>query len=263
MNNIITLKFTGERFIPQDRSCGADTEIYKEHITRYEFAKQFLKNNYIILDIACGVGYGTKMLCDSLLCIGYGCDISKESIDYAKKIHHSPNVTFQVMDATNLSFSDNFFDCVICFETLEHIQNYEKAVLEFQRVLKNNGILIISTPNKDVSQKHNSKNEFHEHEFTKTEFLQLLSKYFTYTTLYSQKLIIEPSIQEKILKKLMLISFKITKYDKMNLRRKFIKKGTGTEIYKSIDNSYREPNILQYEENHLPQNFIAVSIKKS
>ena len=50
------MKFTGERIVPKDKICGPETEIYKEHIARYEFACKFIKKNDTVLDLACGVG---------------------------------------------------------------------------------------------------------------------------------------------------------------------------------------------------------------
>ena len=255
------MKFTGERLVPKDKTCGSETEIYKEHIARYQFAKKFINNNNIILDIACGTGYGTQMLCENISCLAYGCDISEETINYAKQNYSTLNIKFEVMDATKLLFPENFFDCIICFETIEHLENPEKSIMEFVRVLKDNGIIIISTPNKNISLKNKSENEFHEHEFTRDEFLKILSKYFASTELYSQKLIIKPTLKEKILKFILSSTFKVTKYDKINLRHKLLKKGIGNHLYKSANVSYREPIVIPYDDTHLPQNFIAVSLK--
>jgi ubiquinone/menaquinone biosynthesis C-methylase UbiE len=256
------LKFTGERLVPKDKICGPETEIFKEHIERYEFACKFIKNKENVLDIACGVGYGTLLIAKNTSGHVYGCDVSNDAIDYARQNYEAKNVTFEVMDATSLSFPEKYFDCVVSFETLEHLTNYDKAIMEFSRVLKDKGILIISSPNKEVTFRHETNNEFHVNEFTREEFLKTLSKYFKTTKLYSQKLIIASSHKEKILKFGLSLGFKITKYDRINLRRKLLKEGTGKKLYKSVDYSYHEPNIIPYESNHVPQNFVAVCTEK-
>ncbi len=251
------MKFTGERLIPRDETCGPETEIYKEHFARYNFAYKFLKSDFTVLDIACGVGYGTELMA-SKHCKVYGCDIDNKAIDYAKKNYSSENTVFQVMNASSLSFQDDFFDCIACFETLEHLQDYKKTLAEFSRVLKQNGKLIISTPNKEVSLKHNTNNEFHINEFTKKEFLQVLSEYFSGIDLYSQKLVVVSTIKEKVLKSGLSLGFKLSQYDRLQLRRKLFKKGTGKKLYQSINESYREPSVFPYLDGHMPQNFVAV-----
>jgi len=255
------LKFTGERLVPKDKQCGPETEIYKEHMKRYEFAQTFLKTDDVVLDFACGVGYGSKFLSQQTNCEVYGCDISSDAIYYAKKNYSFKKVTFQIMNATSLSFPNSFFDCITCFETLEHLKNYTHALKEFSRVLKNHGILIISTPNKDISLRHRTENEYHINEFTHNEFIKILSYNFKNISLYSQKLIIKPSLKEKFLKSGLSYAIKILKYDKLNFRRKFIKSGTGAKINQSISKSYRSPDIIPYAYDHQPQNFIAVCIK--
>lgn len=256
------MKFTGERLIPKDKQCGPETEIYKEHMKRYEFAQTFIQKDDVVLDIACGVGYGSKFLSQQRNCVVYGCDISSETIQYAQENYSFKKVIFQTMNATPLSFSNNFFDCIICFETLEHLKNYTLALEEFSRVLKNNGMLIISTPNKEISLKHQSENEYHVNEFTHDEFIKILSDNFKKISLYSQKLMVEPNLKEKALKFGLFFAIKILQYDKLNFRRKFIKFGTGTKINQSISKSYRSPDIIRYVSSHQPQNFIAVCIKK-
>ena len=53
------------------------------------------------------------------------------------------------------------FDVIVSFETIEHVDNGEKVFSEFNRVLKDNGLLIISTPNKNISIQNNINNPFH------------------------------------------------------------------------------------------------------
>ncbi len=49
-------------------------------------------------------------------------------------------------DAHHLPFKGNAFECVKCTELLEHVENPEKVIKEVTRVLKNEGILILSIP---------------------------------------------------------------------------------------------------------------------
>ena len=254
------MKFTGERLVPFDEICGPETEIYKEHITRYEFAHRFIKTGDTVLDIACGSGYGTKLLANVKNSHIYGCDISKDAIEYAEKHYHGNNIIYEIQNISKLKYSDNFFDCIVCFETIEHVPDYEKAIKEFTRVLKKNGILIISTPNKDVTQNY-EENEFHYHEFSKNEFTTLLTRCFQNLRLYSQKLIFEPPLTEKIQKKAIQKMIKVSKRIPLNLKRKFVDKGTGQKMYDSINSI--KPDIILYEAHHNPQNFIVICNNKN
>jgi ubiquinone/menaquinone biosynthesis C-methylase UbiE len=56
-------------------------------------------------------------------------------------------VTLEVGDATQLHYTDSKFDKVLCSEVIEHIPDTDKALSEIYRVLKPNGILVLSTPN--------------------------------------------------------------------------------------------------------------------
>jgi ubiquinone/menaquinone biosynthesis C-methylase UbiE len=47
----------------------------------------------------------------------------------------------------DLPFEDNFFDIIICFTVLEHVNDVEKSILEMYRVSKKNGLIMIETPN--------------------------------------------------------------------------------------------------------------------
>ena len=47
---------------------------------------------------------------------------------------------------TNLSFEDKQFDCILCFDVLEHIPNYRQALTECYRVLNKFGCMIFTVP---------------------------------------------------------------------------------------------------------------------
>src|SRR3989344_6265758 len=170
------MEFTGERCILGN----SDKLLEEEHIDRYRFALGYV-NDKVVLDIACGSGYGSKLLSAKAKEV-IGVDVSKESIEYARKNFHAKNVKFQLGDATNLYFiKDNSLDAVISFETIEHIYKYENFLNEIKRVLKKRGTFIVSTPNKRYSSNNLEKprNQFHVIEFYIFEFNSLLLKYFS------------------------------------------------------------------------------------
>jgi len=112
--------------------------LFIDHLERYNFAKLFLKNRSV-LDAACGTGYGVNILRGSAKKT-YGCDISEETILYAKNKYKKVNNWF-VKDL-NCQFPQTKFDVVVSFETIEHLKN-KKYFLEQVRYHSNRFIFSI------------------------------------------------------------------------------------------------------------------------
>ncbi len=172
------LQDTGERMVPDFHGR---TIMYAEHMTRY-IAAQDLSKGKVVLDIAAGSGYGTNLLAQKAK-KAYGVDVSPDAIKYAKENYGAKNIEFLVGDAEEIPLPDKSVDLVISFETIEHVKNYEKFLKEISRVLKEDGIAIISTPN---DEEFTEGNHFHLHEFKYKELTGLLKKYFKFQKPYHQ-----------------------------------------------------------------------------
>ncbi len=177
-NNNATLKDTGERMIPE---FSAGRVVYGEHIVRYEAVLPIVKNK-TVLDIASGSGYGTKLLSSNAKHVT-GVDVSKEAIEYSKANYAAKNVTFKQGDGVIIPLEDNSVDIVVSFETIEHIDKYVSFMKEIKRVLKKDGIFILSTPN-DIE--YSVENHFHIHEFQKKELQDLVNEYYSNLQTYLQ-----------------------------------------------------------------------------
>ncbi|SHK11024.1 class I SAM-dependent DNA methyltransferase [Hymenobacter psychrotolerans] len=96
-----------------------------------------------ILEIGCSAG----PLQQILKADGYqrltGIDISENAIALAKE-RGIPNVS--VMDGAQLEFADASFDLLIASDVLEHIEDEERAVREWSRVLRPGGRMIVFVP---------------------------------------------------------------------------------------------------------------------
>ncbi|HMP24891.1 MAG TPA: class I SAM-dependent methyltransferase [Saprospiraceae bacterium] len=57
----------------------------------------------------------------------------------------NPNYARNIIDITNIGFTDNYFDLIICSHVLGHVPDEEKAIKEMYRVLKYNGLAIVLT----------------------------------------------------------------------------------------------------------------------
>ncbi|MGF1583934.1 MAG: class I SAM-dependent methyltransferase [Bacteroidales bacterium] len=92
-----------------------------------------------VLDIACGRGYLVSLLADKYPGKNiYGIDI------IAPEISAKPdNLHITCGDIENIDFPDNYFDTVICAHTLEHTQNFDKALRELRRVCRSRLIIVV------------------------------------------------------------------------------------------------------------------------
>lgn len=176
------MKFTGERFIPGQ----CDLELQIEHFNRYQFARQFVTGKRV-LDAACGVGYGSAFLAQDADFVA-GIDISEESIAYAKEKYSGIHTEFQIGSIAKLPYDDGSFDVVVSFETLEHVDaNVQKDFMrEIRRVLAEDGVLIMSTPNHSIYSKR-GVNQFHVKELEYVEFQDMLEEAFEFVQMFSQQ----------------------------------------------------------------------------
>jgi len=156
-------------------------------ISHYLFAEGFVRDK-TVLDAATGKGYGAYHLAK----VGkarrvIGVDLDEEALNYARTMHQVPNVSFEKMDVTCMNFPAASFDVVVSFETLEHISPVltPRFMAEVVRVLKPDGMFVISTPNRPVYSAI-SRTRGHINEMDYAELRDLLSDYFAVCGFYVQ-----------------------------------------------------------------------------
>ncbi len=139
------------------------------HIARYTLARELLPRDGLVLDAACGLGYGGAILAHSSPAVRViGIDSSASAITYARD-HFVPqfsNLEFREGDVCRLPrIADESVDVVVSFETIEHLKAPEQFFLEVKRVLKPGGTFIGSVPNMWVDEKGEDPNPWHFHTF--------------------------------------------------------------------------------------------------
>ncbi|RGY96546.1 class I SAM-dependent methyltransferase [Clostridium sp. AM58-1XD] len=143
------------------------------HFNRYFTAKSFVKGKRV-LDVACGEGYGSKLLKEWGALKVTGVDISKEAIEIAKENFSGDGIDYIQHSAEELPFENDSFDVVISFETIEHVDSPDKYLSEISRVLKFGGIAMVSCPNDPYYQKAGEpQNPFHKRIFSWFDFAKL------------------------------------------------------------------------------------------
>ena len=98
-----------------------------------------------ICDIACGGGALSLKIAEKG-CEVHGIDISEFMIKKAKKFAMIENIRceFVVGDAEHLPYKSGYFDKIVCNCSLEHFQNDIKALKEMNRILKQNGYIVLT-----------------------------------------------------------------------------------------------------------------------
>lgn len=99
-----------------------------------------------VVDLGCGGGFLTATLSDARYDV-FGIDPSMASILEANQ-HVQAN--FAVAVGESLPFPDNSIDAVTCSEVLEHVEDAEAVVGESSRVLRPDGLLVFSMPNRTL-----------------------------------------------------------------------------------------------------------------
>jgi O-antigen biosynthesis protein len=168
------LPFTGERYTPE-----VGGEIALEHLHRYALACEYAPGKHV-LDIASGEGYGSGMLAETARSV-VGIDISPEAVGHAQRRYQKNNLQFVLGDCVAIPLSNATVDLIVSFETIEHLKQHEKMMREFRRVLRPEGMLLLSTPDKSIysgSDNLGQKNPYHIKELYRHEFEALIAKYF-------------------------------------------------------------------------------------
>lgn len=184
------LPFDGERFTPE-----CVREMWYEHMHRYAMLVPLVAGRRV-LDAACGEGYGSALLANAGARV-LGIDCSAVTIAHARARYGSrAGLEFRVGDVTRLEYpSDDRFDLIVSFETLEHVAAQEEMLDGFARLLAADGVLVISTPDKRVySDATGYRNPHHVRELYRDEFLALLEARFPAVRLLGQKLVFQSAI---------------------------------------------------------------------
>ena len=175
------LDLTEERYLP----WMTDPVIAYEHLHRYAVAAELAVGKRV-LDLATGEGYGAAMLAERAATVT-GVELNESAVHHASSKYTRGNLRFvrgSMIDVPIEGVAK--FDLVTCFEALEHVREQDQLLREVKRLLAPGGLLLVSTPNRLISDETHHDNEFHLRELYFDEFKQLIGQYFAHATFLGQ-----------------------------------------------------------------------------
>jgi GT2 family glycosyltransferase/SAM-dependent methyltransferase len=143
-----------------------------------------------VLDLASGEGFGSAILAataDSVI----GIDLDERTVAHSRVNYESEHLHFHIGDGRDLSrWTPDSFDVVVAFEMIEHVDEQDRVIEEAHRVLAPGGLLVMSTPDRNVySDGTDQTNPFHVREMTTAEFLDKLGSHFSNVASWGQRTI--------------------------------------------------------------------------
>lgn len=176
------MEFTGERYVPEVAG-----QIRAEHLHRYALASHVVDRRDV-LDVASGEGYGAALLAERAASV-IGVDIDPATIAHAREQYAGVgNLSFAVGSCDAIPLPGGAVDVVTSFETIEHHDKHREMMSEIKRVLRRDGTLVISSPNRSIySDRHGYRNPFHVRELYYDELVALLKDFFRFVVVYGQR----------------------------------------------------------------------------
>ncbi len=166
------------------------------HRYRYELARKKMPPQADIFDYGCGWGYGAAILAKSKNFNSYiGYDVNEKILKYAREKYGKFGTYTNSLPARK-------FDLITSFEVLEHVDDYKQKLNYIYNSLSDRGILILSTPNREICNPGQPftakpKNPFHVREWTVAELVsEMKNSKFKILGLYGQAFIAKPVLRK-------------------------------------------------------------------
>jgi len=152
-NNLEYYDLNADKWWKEDETLYLSNHLNK---SRFEFFSSFVPDwqGIKVLDIGCGGGSACEFLARLNACVS-GIDLSLNSIKIAQEHANESNlkIDYRWGVAENLPYEENSFDVILCFDVLEHVDDWKQVISEAYRVLKKDGLFLFDTINKSFKSK--------------------------------------------------------------------------------------------------------------
>jgi SAM-dependent methyltransferase len=169
------------------QSPSESSEAAYERLTSYGFARRYVKGK-IVADVGWEeIGYGSRLLAETAESV-VGLTNSTEAVDLASAAYSARNVSYQRVGLPDLPYSESYFDTVVAFGVVENLAHPEDLVREAKRVLKKDGVLVISALDKQtqVNDGGRGRTDGRRREMYVPEFREFLELHFGRVYVYRQ-----------------------------------------------------------------------------
>jgi 2-polyprenyl-3-methyl-5-hydroxy-6-metoxy-1,4-benzoquinol methylase len=158
------------------------------HLSRYNWARLVLQDYQpkYVLDIACGAGYGSYLLATGLpQAFVTGVDYDQKAVARARQRYTNQNLSFKLGNLVTWRFDANgesdhlgTYDAVVSFDTIEHLDHREIALMRLTENLSDNGIFLLSTPCGHEETRLYPDQPHHKIEYSYHDLTKLLRRFF-------------------------------------------------------------------------------------
>jgi cyclopropane fatty-acyl-phospholipid synthase-like methyltransferase len=168
---------TGLRFDPAKMQTPEEQVLFSKHQFAYNYARDIAKEMGAgsVLDYGCGDGYGADFLAEMLPGLKItATDIDKTALAGARIKYKRKNLQFvEMIDVKT-------YDLIVSYQVIEHVENVEEYLRDLRGMLKKDGKIIISTPDRVYRLTENQApwNSFHLREYTREALEQDVQKVF-------------------------------------------------------------------------------------
>lgn len=163
MSRIYTTEITSDHLV-------SDNPLHQRLLKPYVVSKEWIRGD--LLEVGCGEGRGIPWVLPHAASYS-AIDKISGAIEELKRKY--PAGKFVAGNLPPLPYADNSFDAVISFQVIEHIEDDALFLKEIHRVLRPDGVALVTTPNRPMSL---SRNPWHVREYTAEELSGLASKIF-------------------------------------------------------------------------------------
>lgn len=209
---------------------------------RYYWAGKYCAGKDV-LEVACGTGQGLGYLnkiARSVIAGDYSGSILKIALDY-----YGDRIKLIQFDAQDMPFDNDSMDVVIIFEAIYYLPSAERFINQCRRVLRNNGILLIATANKDLYDFNPSM--YSHRYYGVVELNELLMKYGFKADFFGNTPVDKLPWRQRILRPVKKLAVILDMIPKTTNEKKYLKKivfGDLTKMPHEIDEGlmpYVEP----------------------